>query len=93
MCSGNETKDVAQAMGISESTIYRAKRNLRTCGNVEKKVKRGRKPKITHKQLTYSSLYAWINRQLLLSMVMKAPEVHLEEYRTELNSDAVLPPH
>jgi len=44
----NETKDVAQAMGISESTIYRAKRNLRTCGDVEgKKVKRGRKPKIT----------------------------------------------
>ena len=46
MCSGNETKDVAQAMGISESTIYRAKRNLRTCGGVEgKKVKRGWKPK------------------------------------------------
>ena len=91
---GNETKDVAQAMGISESTIYRSMRNLRTCGDVEgKKVKRGRKPKITHKQLTYSSLYARINRQLLLSMVMKVPEVHLEEYRTELNSDAVLPPH
>src|SRR6266516_146623 len=91
---GNETKDVAQAIGISESTIYRSKRNLCTCGDVEgKKVKRGRKPKITRKQLTYSSLYAWINRQLLLSMVMKVPEAHLEEYRTELNSDAVLPSH
>ena len=45
---GNETKDVAEIMGISESTIYRSKRNLRACGDVEgKKVKRGRKPKIT----------------------------------------------
>ncbi len=91
---GNETKDVAQAMGISESIIYRAKRNLCTCGDVEgKKVKRGQKPKITRKQLTYSSLYVWINRQLLLSMVIKVPEAQLEEYRTELNSDAVLSPH
>ena len=45
---GNKPKDVAQVMGISESTIYRAKRNLRTCGDVEgKKAKRGPKPKIT----------------------------------------------
>jgi len=45
---GNNAKGVAQEIGISESTIYRSKRNLRTCGDVEgKKVKRGRKPKIT----------------------------------------------
>jgi len=45
---GKETKDVAQVVGISESTIYRAKRNLRTYGDIEgRKVKRGPKPKIT----------------------------------------------
>ena len=45
---GHKSKDVAQAVGISESAIYRAKRNLRTCGDVEgKKAKRGWKPIIT----------------------------------------------
>ena len=45
---GNEAKDVAQAMGISRSTIYRSKRNLCTCDDVEgKKAKRGWKLKIT----------------------------------------------
>jgi len=49
LCSqGKETKDVAEVVGISESTIYRAKRNLRTYGDIEgRKVKRGPKPKIT----------------------------------------------
>jgi len=50
----------------------------------ERKLKEGENRKLLLKQLTYSSLYGWINRQLLLSMVMKVPDAHLGEYKSEL---------
>jgi transposase len=63
IAKGVKLKQVARGLGISESTVYRTKRRIKECGDVEgPKKKTGRKPLLPPGiQDVFSSVFFYTN--------------------------------
>jgi len=82
---GATQTEIATKLGISESTIRRAKSNQRRYGDIERlSKKRGPQGKITPGARDVITFDLTSNVKELLSMVFAVPDAHLDEYTAHL---------
>jgi len=82
---GNAEGPVAHSLGISVSTLQRAKKKLHDHGDVEGgKKKAGPKPKLSPGMLNVNSCLMILILQSLLQMVFSYPDRYLDEYTKEI---------
>jgi transposase len=82
---GNAEIPVAHSLGISRSTLQRAKKKLADHGDVEGgKKKVGPKAELSPGMLNVNSFLTTLIPQSLLQMVLSCPDRYLDEYAREV---------